>query len=117
MLAYKGIKKKDDLVRTLRERGYRDDLADPIVKWKNKDLVQALMKSDLERDGDSMEDAGAPGDKESDDEDSEDDSSSDEGDDEEAADEAARKYRIFNQLVLNSNVSQKFNWIRKVWID
>ena len=104
MLAYKGIKKKDDLVRTLRERGYRDDLADPIVKWKNKDLVQALMKSDLERDGasmkdagapddkgsddedsedalerdgDSMEDAGAPGDKESDDEDSEDDSSND----------------------------------------
>jgi len=113
MLAYKGIKKKDDLVRTLRERGYRDDLADPIVKWKNKDLVQALMKSDLERDGasmkdagapddkgsddedcedalerdgDNMEDAGATDDKGSDDEDSEDDNSNDEGDDEEAAD-------------------------------
>ena len=68
MLAYKGIKKKDDLVRTLRERGYRDDLADTIVKWKNKDLVQALMKSDLERDGASMKDAGAPDDKGSDDE-------------------------------------------------
>ena len=55
-------KKKDDLVRTLRERGYRDDLADPIVKWKNKDLVQALMKSDLERDGANMKDTGAPDD-------------------------------------------------------
>jgi len=33
-LIYKGISKKADLLRTLRESGSQKDIADPIAKWQ-----------------------------------------------------------------------------------
>ena len=45
-LMYKGIKKKVDLVRTLREKGCSDD---SIATWTNQRLVQDLISSNLSR--------------------------------------------------------------------
>jgi len=73
---YKGVKKKVDLVYTLRESGCSDD---SIATRANQRLVQALISKDMSRN------LG----KASDDEDSEDERSNDEGegDNEESADE------------------------------
>ena len=68
-LMYEGATKKADLVRVLRERGYQNDIARPITKWKNSELVQALV--DTENEGTPT---AEPGDEESEDDDSDDDS-------------------------------------------
>ena len=85
-LTYKGLKMKDGFLRLLRERGHLD----PSRLWRNKDLVQALIKSDLDRNGDGVDDAGTPGNslrgEDPDDADSIAEHRNDEGDDEEAAD-------------------------------
>ena len=75
-LMYEGATKKADLVRILRERGYQNDIARPITKWKNAELVQALI--DTENEGAPT---AEPGDEESEDDDSDDDSSNDDSDD------------------------------------
>jgi len=48
---YKGITSSDDLRRLLRERGYPDDDAYPLVSWSKVELVDALIQSDLTRAG------------------------------------------------------------------
>ena len=68
---YEGTTRKADLVRILRilrERDYPDNTARPIAKWRIKDLVQALIQTDVGRNGD-VEDCK--------DEDSDDDGNSD----------------------------------------
>ena len=57
-LTYKGLKKKNDFLRLLHERGHLD----PGRLWRNKGLVQALIKSDLDRNGDGVDDTGTPDD-------------------------------------------------------
>jgi hypothetical protein len=56
---YKGASKKGDLVRILRERDYPDDTARPIAKWQNKELVEALIQSDLGRKGGTVDGVNA----------------------------------------------------------
>jgi len=49
---YEGTTRKADLVRNLRERDYPDNTARPIAKWRIKVLVQALIQTDVGRNGD-----------------------------------------------------------------
>jgi hypothetical protein len=106
MLAYKGIKKRKMIWCVLCVNAATEMTSlTPLSKWKNKDLVQALMKSDMEREGDSMEDAVAPDDKVSGDKDSEDDSSNNEGDNEETADNTTA-FGFLKLLEVNIDTSE-----------
>jgi len=69
-------------VRILREHDYPDNTARPIAKWRIKDLVQALIQTDVGRNGD-VEDC--------EDEDSDDDGDSDDDPSHERANESSHE--------------------------
>ena len=70
-------------MRILREHDYPDNTARPIAKWRIKDLVQALIQTDVGRNGD-VEDC--------EDEDSDDDGDSDDDPSHEGANESTSSH-------------------------
>jgi hypothetical protein len=50
---YKGTSLKAGLVRLLRERGHPEEAPRPFGKWLNKEIVEALVLSDIARTGEA----------------------------------------------------------------
>ena len=50
---YKGATLKAKLVRILRERGHPGESFRPFAKWLNKEIVEALVQSDVARTGEA----------------------------------------------------------------
>jgi hypothetical protein len=50
---YKGTTLKAGLVRLLRERGHPEEASRPLEKWPNKEIVEALVQSDIARTGEA----------------------------------------------------------------
>ena len=50
---YKGATLKADLMRILRERDHPEEASRPLEKWRNKEIVEALVQSDIARAGEA----------------------------------------------------------------
>jgi hypothetical protein len=52
-IMYKGATLKADLMRILRERDHPEEASRPFEKWRNKEIVEALVQSDIARAGEA----------------------------------------------------------------
>jgi hypothetical protein len=52
-IMYKGATLKAVLMRILRERDHPEEASRPLGKWRNKNIVEALVQSDIARAGEA----------------------------------------------------------------